>query len=361
MSSMFWKSAALAALVAAVSVGPAQAAGRVGWLWASDPGATSAYTPNASYSYSSTGGAITVTPLGTGYYQVTFAKLHANTGTDNVQVTAYDNAGYCMIDGWSNTFSAVNAYVSCFNASGNPENSFFDLLYQERTGIFGTGTKGIAFVYADSPTTASYTPELAHQYNSTGGTNSIARSAAGNYTVYIPGLASIHSSVQVTAVGATNTSAARCKTDGWGTEAGTGSYVTVLCFDATGAAADETFTLAYAVEEPFGLVTATTTPGAWAWANNGTAKKAYPTEANYQYNGFITGRLTSQRSGIGSYTVQIPGTPSYSTSDVLVTAYGSDSSYCNSSGWYPINVSCYAQGGTPINEQFNAAYQTSNK
>ena len=42
-----------------------------------------------------------------------------------------------------------------------------------------------------------------------------------------------------------------------------------------------------------------------------------------------------------------------------MTAYGADSSYCNSSGWYPINVSCYAQGGTPINEEFNVTYQTS--
>jgi hypothetical protein len=44
---------------------------------------------------------------------------------------------------------------------------------------------------------------------------------------------------------------------------------------------------------------------------------------------------------------------------VLVTAYGSDNGYCNSGGWYPIDVDCYAQGGAPIREEFDVTYQTS--
>jgi len=179
MSSILWKSTALAALVAAGSMSPAQAAGRVGWVWANQPNASGQYTPPSAYSYNSTGGAITVTPIATGAYKVTFAGLHSNTGTDDVQVTAYNTTGFCTAGQWSYYHGQVNANVNCYDAMDNPANTQFDLLYQERTGIFGTGTKGIAFVYANSPTSASYTPDTAYQYNSTGGTNTIIRNSEG--------------------------------------------------------------------------------------------------------------------------------------------------------------------------------------
>jgi hypothetical protein len=356
MSSIFLRGAALAALVAVA--GPAQAEGNVGWLWANQPGATGAYTPNTSYSYNSRGGSISVTPGSTGVYTVSFAGLHIGRGSDDVQVTPYDTSGYCMIGGWGNSSTTVNASVYCFDASGNPANTYFDLLYQERTGIFGTGNKGLAFVYAHEASVSHYTPNSAYQYNSTGGTNTVTHNDTGNYTVDIPGLSNLHSSVQVSTVGL-STTPARCKVFDWMSDGSSGTNINVICFNSSGVAADELFTVDYAVEEPFGLVTAPTTPGAWANANNPTRTTFYYPNSLYQYNGFATGRLTSQRTGSGAYTVNIPGSLSYNTSNVLVTAYGHDSSYCNSSGWYPINVTCYAQGGATINELFDAAYQTS--
>jgi len=355
MSTIYLKGAAIVALIAAASAGTAQAAERVGWVWANQPNATSAYTPSSTYSYSSNNGAITVTPISTGYYEVSFRGLHSGVGTDDVQVTAYDTSGYCLSAGWGPSGSTLDAYVSCYDASGNPANSYFDLLYQERSGTFGSYAKGLAFVWANAPTTASYTPSSSYQYNSTGGTNTIVRNSTGDYTVDIPGLDSESSDVQVTAYGFT---AARCKVLEWVSDGNAGTDVDVLCFDSTGTAADEEFDLAYAVKEPFGLTTAASSQGAWAWANKPADSSVYNPSAIYQYNGFATGRVTSQRTARGQYVVNIPGTLSYSTSDVLVTAYGSDSSYCNSSGWFPIYVTCYAQGGATINEDFDANYQT---
>lgn len=359
MSSIFGKSAALALLAMAATLGAAEAAGRVAWVQGNQPNATTPYTPSSALSYNSAGGAITVTPVSAGVYTVSFAGLHSGGGSDDVLVSAYQTTGYCAAGNWSNVGKTLNATVYCYSATGLRVNAYFDLLYQERTGIFGTGSKGLAFVYANSPSTASYTPDSTRQYNSTGGTNTITRYATGSYVVDIPGLSYKHSDVQVTAVAANSSTPARCKVQYWLSDGSNGTRVYVLCFDISGRAADELFDVAYAVEEPFGVGAPVNTPGAWAWANSPGDATAYDTQAAYQYNGFATGKLTGQKSGTGGYVVNIPDYPSYSTSTALVTADGSNNSYCNPYGWLPIVVNCYAQGGKPIDTRFDATYQTS--
>ena len=290
MSSMYWKSAAVAVLIAAGSVGPAQAAGRVGWVWAGDPGATAPYTPNASYSYNSIGGAITITPLDTGYYLVNFADLHATTGTDNVQVTAYDSNGYCMIAGWANIRGTVKAYVSCFDASGNPQNNFFDLLYQQRTGIFRHGHQGACIrlcKFADdgelhAGARASVQFDRRNQHHRP----QRRRELHGLYSraFACSQLGAGHGR------GCEQHHAGAVQDEWLGTHRRLGHqcHRPVLRRDRR---------CLRSIVQPRlrggrtvrNFVTATSTPGAWAWANNPTAKKAYPTPADFQYNGFITG------------------------------------------------------------------------
>ncbi len=53
---------------------PAHAGTKVGWLLANQPDASSAYTRTPAYAYNSTGGAMTVTPIAAGFYQVDFEK-----------------------------------------------------------------------------------------------------------------------------------------------------------------------------------------------------------------------------------------------------------------------------------------------
>jgi hypothetical protein len=233
------------------------------------------------------------------------------------------------------------------------------LLYQSRSGTFGSASAGLAFLWADEPTTASYTPELEYQYNSTGGTNTILRNSVGNYYATLPGFTGNGGDVQVTAYGAP----ARCKVGALG-GGDAGAIVKVLCFDTSGVAADEEFDLAYAVKEPFGLTTASNSHGVWAWANRPNDTVSYEPPAPEQYNGFATGRLTAQKLGTGQYAVNIPGQLSYRSSTILATGYGMGADYCNTSNWVSnatantVYVNCYKQGGMPVDAEFDMTLQT---
>lgn len=200
-------------------------------------------------------GAVYVAYLGTGSYQVELERL-APPGSDNFQVSSAlsaDTLTYCMTPGWNTKanayyLSTVYLTVNCYDATGNPADMAFSFLYQSRVKPFGTANKGIAFLWADQPTEASYTPNLSYQYNSTGATNTMIRIGTGSYTATIPGLTKRGGNVQVTAYG---NGPARCKVSSWSSDQ-SGTNVNVLCFDSTNAAADEMFTLAYTIGEPMG-------------------------------------------------------------------------------------------------------------
>ena len=144
---------------------------------------------------------------------------------------------------------------------------------------------------ANKPVAASYTPSALYQYNSTLKKNTVTRSATGTYTVRFPGLQSAGGgTVDVTAV---NTSG-YCKVAGWG-PAGTAVNVSVLCFNAGGAAKDSQFDAIFAAPAVF-------TPAnlSYVWANQPTAA-SYTPSLPYQYNSG-GGTDTITRSGTGSYT-----------------------------------------------------------
>jgi hypothetical protein len=134
----------------------------------------------------------------------------------------------------------------------------------------------------------------------------------------------------------------------------------VECFNTAGAPSDEMFSLAFALNEPFGLTTASHSRGAYAWANLPTRKRLYTPAKPWNFSSFRTGRMTSQRNSTGNYTVSLPGPLSYSSSLVMVTGFdgGSGSAYCNVVDWFPIVVQCYSQGGTPVDSDFDATFLT---
>jgi hypothetical protein len=350
-----------AAVAAAI---PAHAAARIGWVWADEPTATSAYTPASSYSYNSSTqtGAVTITRQGTGFYQVDFTGLYASSLNEisNVQVTAYDTNGYCTSAGWGakGAHASAQMWVACYSASGASADNYFTLLYQAHDTNTGTADKGLAFVW-DGDASTSYTPSI-YSYNSTGGANAITHNGTGSYTVTLPGLTKTGGDVQVTAYNGFDTSSnpARCKVENWYNDT-SNTYVNVLCFNSTGTAADEEFSLVFSLADPYAVRTPTTNYQAYEWADKPTHTTVYTASGAYNYSNFGTGKMTSQNVGTGAYEANIPGTlPSYSTSNVLVTGYGSDNSYCNVTDWFPISVACYAQGGTAINEEFDVSYQT---
>jgi hypothetical protein len=106
-------------------------AGLSGYVWADQPTSPS-YTPSGTYSFNSSGGANTITRVGTGAYEVTFAGLGINgnrSSGGNVQVTKYDSgAGICHVDGWSGSPDLV-VRVNCYNMSGVLTDHLYTVLF----------------------------------------------------------------------------------------------------------------------------------------------------------------------------------------------------------------------------------------
>lgn len=103
------------------------------------------------------------------------------------------------------------------------------------------GAIGVARGYAwihDGATTLNTPVTLTNSYvyNSAGGAVTVERTGTGEYWVEFAGLNFYPGNVQVTAY---SSSVTWCKVQGWGSN-GAG----ILCFDAAGAAANSTFSLA---------------------------------------------------------------------------------------------------------------------
>ncbi len=101
---------------------------------------------------------------------------------------------------------------------------------------------------------------------------------------------------------------------------------------------------------------------AYVWANDSTSS-SYTPSAPYQYNS-TGGTNTATRQGTGQYTVNLPGLGG-SNGTVLVTAYGSTSSYCKVVRWarnafassiMQVFVNCFTADGVPADSQYTMSY-----
>jgi Zn-dependent metalloprotease len=209
-----------------------------------------------------------------------------------------------------------------------------------------------AYVWANNPTAASYTPSTSYQRNATGALNTISRSGVGSYAVIFANLGTATGgTVHVTAYGP---GSAMCKVAGWG-PALPGMIVNVRCFDAAGARADSLFTASFTKPVP-------TSQFAYVWAN-APLSAAYIPSATYQFNS--TGAVNSiTRQALGKYQVRLPGLAS-GGGTVEVTAYGSDSESCRVTGWGLLNtaevvdVACQTAAGAPADAMFTMSFHGS--
>jgi hypothetical protein len=330
----------------------------IGWVWNNNPSTPGTTTPDASYSYNSSGGAISATRNAEGDYTVLFAGL-GNSLASDVQATAYGGgANFCVVGSWSSSNGTdVAANVFCYNTAGSLADNSFTLLYQARSSDDAFRAK-LAFLWANEPTTANYTPDTSYQYNETGGTNTITRNGAGSYTANLPGLTRTGGTVLVTAYGST---AARCQAAGW-TGGSSGTDVNVTCTNAAGVATDEMFDLVYSILETAGYGQLSNIGGA-IWAFNDTRKTPYDVSGKYSVPfGFF--KMYSQRIAKGAYvwTITVDGDAWISTT-VLATAYGVPGNYCNTNSWQmnsttiSIYVNCFNAAGAPADTQFTATFQ----
>jgi hypothetical protein len=158
--------------------------------------------------------------------------------------------------------------------------------------------------------------------------------------------------VQVTAYGdGTNW----CKVGGWDSGAEDLS-LTVRCFTPSGTPADAAFSVLLVERGRAGNRRL-----GYVWANGQTSDVLYTPTAAWNYNSTNVSN-TAIRHSPGVYEVNWVGLgqlAQISTAETnLITAHGSDSTYCQVEGWGGAGTvfHCYAPDGTPANSQFTAMW-----
>jgi hypothetical protein len=319
------------------------------WAHASTATLNVPYSPSTNYSHSSTGLANSVTRIGTGLYRVAMPGLGADQPSGNVQVTAYGGtANRCKVQSWIPSGSTLNVTVRCYTAAGALANTQFVVQYF-RAGAGNAQQQ--AYLWANSPTSASYVPSRFYSFNSRGGTNRVTRSGVGVYQASLPGFTTVGGNVQITGYG---TSSGYCKVSSWGV-----STVNVRCFTAVGAPADSMWSLRYTDRH----VANDARRGAYVWANNPTSP-LYTPSATYRWHsqGNV---ITISRSGTGSYLVRIPNMVAYNRTSAMVTGYGSSNTTCAVGSWVSdgaggtnVRVYCRTPAGALTDTYFTLSYLT---
>lgn len=339
---------------------PAQPAARFGWayLFANQPfPTTGSYTPIRSHQFNSTGALNTVVHTGLGAYTARLPNLGAFAGTVHVTAVgslfAGDDAsgpGSCKPVDWRPDGTTQLVNVRCYNLAGAPVDGAFALTYTN----LAASPRPMAYLRANSPASASYTPTLAYQFNSSGARNTVARTGIGAYTARLPNLGSTAGHFQVTAYGPDS---ARCQVYTWG-PSGTTQQVNVRCFTNAGTARDTHFTLTYvsgislvgAAAGPNGSGTAS----AYVLAHQPTAASYTPSRP-YQFNSSgATNTIT--RSGVGAYRVNFPQ-QALDRGTVQVSTFGRGAAQCKVTAWSPsagVQVRCFTRAGDPRDAAFDA-------
>jgi len=101
----------------------------VGYAWADDADGQN-YEPNTTYSSNPSRQAIQADQISTGRYEVSFKELNPSSRPGgHIQVTAYgDPTNYCNVVRWANNEGTTTATIGCFNTSGRPVNTQFEIM-----------------------------------------------------------------------------------------------------------------------------------------------------------------------------------------------------------------------------------------
>ena len=135
--------------VAVIPAGAAPAG--VGYAWA-NLDTSASYTPDTTYSYNSSGGAISATRSGVGTYQMAFAGLAAGLVGGDVRVTSYNSLARCKVASWSSGGADLLANVNCYTPTGSLVDSDYTILVMAPViGAPASGAPGAVLVNTGSP------------------------------------------------------------------------------------------------------------------------------------------------------------------------------------------------------------------
>lgn len=340
-------------ILAALILPTLASAQKNGYVWANDP-ASASYTPNATYSFNSAGGAINISRSGVGSYAVRFSGLGGDALVGgNVQVTPYGGGTEtCKVASWGSSGPDFTVNVLCFTAAG----AATDTMYAVRVAWYYAPSPGrrTSYAWADSPLSASYTPSTKFSFNSVGSATNISRSGVGAYAVRFSDFGNQQppppgGNVLVTAYGGGSEA---CKVASWD-NSGADYTINVRCFTAAGAAVDTMYT----VRAAWGHSASFNPLSGYAWADNPTSASYTPNSLNSFNSSTVPVSIT--RSGVGTYAVRFPGLGGGSSGgNVQVTAYGSDAATCKVGSWsftfpdFIANVRCF-KSGVPVDTRYS--------
>jgi hypothetical protein len=206
------------------------------YLWANEP-TTDIYTPDPGYQFNAQTGMDdnTVARAQIGYYTATLPGVNGAEG--NVQLTG-DGDSNCRVASWTTTVP-IAVTIKCYSVtSGALVDDRYNLMYTDNVGLTGVPGHTAAYLFANMPTTFSYTPAPAYRF-STAMAPSIKRVVKGQYVISLPGMPR-GGAAEVTAVGSGKS---RCQLESISTS--TPQKVAVLCFAPNGSAVDSKFTFSY--------------------------------------------------------------------------------------------------------------------
>ncbi|MGQ0704110.1 MAG: Ig-like domain-containing protein [Gemmatimonadales bacterium] len=266
------------------------------------------------------------------------------------------DAGGNILEGRPATFTSSASTTASVNAAGlvtalsaGPASITAAAGGQEATvTIVVRDDTRFGYAWANDAASATYPPNAAYAFNSSGGGITITRSAAGTYAVRFAGLGRAtgqRENVQVTSY----IEPAFCGTAGWQND-GTDLVVNVRCFAAGGAALDSRYTVL--------VVGARALPG-----RLGFAHADQPNNPSYRpasVHNSAAGAVTITRDNVGSYTATFSSLNRGTGSGpelVMVTQVGTASHRCVVLSWdfdgFTANIACTDQAGTATDAQFS--------
>jgi hypothetical protein len=253
------------------------------------------------------------------------------------------------VQNWFPDGGKIQINVNCYKPSGGPANfSAFAVVFGDPPDAGGPAQ--YAYVWANSPTSSTYTPDTFYQYNSAGRLNTITRVGTGDYDVMFPRLPLANGTVDVTAYG----SNAECRVGFWG-----GSEANIVCMTPAGVSTDALFTTTWTASASLLGI-----PGrsfGYLWANQPSATTSYTPSATYSFNS-AGGPITVTPIATGQYQVQFSGLGMPNAGTVQVSAYG-NADRCAWGGELQAvgptemaSVFCYTPSEAPVDPFFTFQY-----
>lgn len=306
------------------------------------------HTPASTLQGNSLGGTNTIARTGVGSYNVLFGDL-GNALYGNAQVQAYGSTtNRCTAASFSTSSNAARVEVMCRTAAGALADTNFVAQFQTHAQLPSVQA---GYLTVFNPTVAAPSLTLGTWANSTGGNNTVSRTAVGRHTATFGGFTGSSGIPVVTTNG---TDASACQVWDW-----TLPGVSVGCFNGSSAASDTTFSVSYVDGRVF-----TGRRGAYLYADNATSTTAYTPAVGRRWNS-QGGVTTSRKTATGAYEVILGSLPAANAIPVVSAVGNTTAVTCRTQSWaasgsnVALQVRCTTLAGVAADAKFTLSYATS--